>query len=435
MELLKELFLTAFVAILFSFLIAKLVSRVTSGGSLPESESNSGIDVDEETIMQELQFGQRLEVKTFEGQRKVEFVQEIVSKDEEVVAAPAVAEEIGESVVRSGEFEAKSSQLAEKSESEVKFDDVVDKESFGVEKGIVVDQENASGVANVKAESPKSDEISESAALSRQMEAEACQLQEKSESEVKFDDVIERMVKNVEVGEMKPEKLEPEVKFDDIVEDKVENKEVGGFDEALEKIRKDHEHELESDEISVLESKLERVGDEVKEVKLESHGDDDDWEGIERTELEKVFAVAAKYVEGKGELEGIGNDVQMEMYGLHKVATEGPCREPQPMALKVNARAKWNAWQRLGNMSPEVAMEQYVALLSDRVPGWMKDNSTGENKQEPTKVGLQAAIAHDRSSFPDLQTDSTEESISELESTMTGGQESGCSSFDNQAKE
>ncbi|GKV10324.1 hypothetical protein SLEP1_g21707 [Rubroshorea leprosula] len=91
-------------------------------------------------------------------------------------------------------------------------------------------------------------------------------------------------------------------------------------------------------------------------------------------------------------------------------------------------------------MNPEVAMEQYVALLSDRVPGWMKDNSTqlfiqGENKQEPTKVGLQAAIAHDRSSFPDLQTNSTEESISELESTMTGGQESGCSSFDNQAKE
>ena len=26
-------------------------------------------------------------------------------------------------------------------------------------------------------------------------------------------------------------------------------------------------------------------------------------------------------------------------------------------------------------MNPEAAMEQYVALLSDRVPGWMEDNS------------------------------------------------------------
>lgn len=34
-----------------------------------------------------------------------------------------------------------------------------------------------------------------------------------------------------------------------------------------------------------------------------------------------------------------------------------------------------NAWQSLGNMSPDAAMEQYVALLSDKVPGWMEDHS------------------------------------------------------------
>jgi len=26
-------------------------------------------------------------------------------------------------------------------------------------------------------------------------------------------------------------------------------------------------------------------------------------------------------------------------------------------------------------MSPEVAMERYISLLSDKVPGWMKDAS------------------------------------------------------------
>lgn len=29
-----------------------------------------------------------------------------------------------------------------------------------------------------------------------------------------------------------------------------------------------------------------------------------------------------------------------------------------------------NAWQSLGNMNPEVAMEQYVTLLSGSIPEW-----------------------------------------------------------------
>jgi len=36
-------------------------------------------------------------------------------------------------------------------------------------------------------------------------------------------------------------------------------------------------------------------------------------------------------------------------------------------------RCARNAWQRLGNMSPEAAMEQYIVLVSDRAPGWMED--------------------------------------------------------------
>lgn len=29
-----------------------------------------------------------------------------------------------------------------------------------------------------------------------------------------------------------------------------------------------------------------------------------------------------------------------------------------------------DAWQKLGNMDPDVAMEKYVAILSEKVPGW-----------------------------------------------------------------
>jgi hypothetical protein len=85
---------------------------------------------------------------------------------------------------------------------------------------------------------------------------------------------------------------------------------------------------------------------EEKVVSLDS--DEDDWEGIERSELEKDFAAAAKFVlepsgdtEGRLATAGVGSDVQMDLYGLHKIATEGPCREPQPMALMLSARAKW----------------------------------------------------------------------------------------------
>ncbi|GLT65192.1 hypothetical protein SLA2020_376360 [Shorea laevis] len=458
MELLQEIVLTTIVAVLFSFLIAKLVSVAMSGGSVAESESKLGTGVDEEIIVRELQFGERLKVKAFESERKVEFVEEIVSEAEDFRAAAAQVEEIAESVVSGPELEMESLQQPEKSESEVKLDDVVDKKSSGIGKGTGLEKESASEVSDAKEESPKADKAAEPATLSREMEAELCQLQEKSESEVKFDDFIEGKVENKEVGEMVPEKSESEVKFDDIVEDKVEEEnkhvlemvqeksesEVKCDDVVQEKVENrevekigeefeaKNDQEVQSDEFGVVESKLERLSDEEKEMKSES---DDDWEDIERSELEKVFAVAVKYVEGKGELEGMESDVKMEMYGLHKVATEGPCREPQPMALKMSARAKWNAWQGLGNMSPDVAMEQYVALLSDRVPGWMEDNSTGENKQETVKAGNQTAIAHDTSSFPDCETKSTQERNPDMESAAAGGHLSGCSDFDNLAKE
>ncbi|KAL3505071.1 hypothetical protein ACH5RR_034912 [Cinchona calisaya] len=111
---------------------------------------------------------------------------------------------------------------------------------------------------------------------------------------------------------------------------------------------------------------------------------DDDWEGVERSELEKVFAEAVNYVEYGGkrkddQLASLKSDVQMQLYGLHKLAVEGPCHEPQPMALKFSARAKWNAWQRLGSMRPEVAMEEYIKILSDTDPGWMKHSSAQED--------------------------------------------------------
>ncbi|KAG4379392.1 hypothetical protein GLYMA_17G236700v4 [Glycine max] len=125
---------------------------------------------------------------------------------------------------------------------------------------------------------------------------------------------------------------------------------------------------------------------------------DDDWEGIERSELEKEFMAATEFVSGEeNRLGGVGSNLRMELYGLYKVATEGLCREPQPMALKLAARAKWNAWQKLGNMNPEVAMEQYISLLSDKFPGWIKDTSAGMSEHETTRPEVSGSDASDLS--------------------------------------
>ncbi|XP_016464460.2 uncharacterized protein LOC107787408 [Nicotiana tabacum] len=101
----------------------------------------------------------------------------------------------------------------------------------------------------------------------------------------------------------------------------------------------------------------------------------EDWEGIERTDLEKLFGAAVVFVNSKKNDDVLDNELKMQLYGLHKIATEGPCYGPQPMPFKLSARAKWSSWHRLGDMSREKAMKKYVALLSDRVAEWKIDKT------------------------------------------------------------
>ncbi|PON54267.1 Acyl-CoA-binding protein, ACBP [Parasponia andersonii] len=179
------------------------------------------------------------------------------------------------------------------------------------------------------------------------------------------------------------------------------------------------------EEVGVVGGELEGK-DEANEVGLRGIGDDDDvedddWEGIERNELEKDFAAAVKFVEsgaedGGGRFAEAGRDVQMELYGLRKVATEGPCHEAQPLAHDLAAQAKWNSWQRLGNLRPEMAMEQYITILSDKVPGWMEDHFAGEDKQKSSKEEMPNTVAADFSTLLHHPQSSTNEREQELES-------------------
>ena len=72
--------------------------------------------------------------------------------------------------------------------------------------------------------------------------------------------------------------------------------------------------------------------------------DDDDWEGVESTELDEEFSAATAFVAATAAdrlSQKVSNDMQLQLYGLYKIATEGPCSGSQPSALKITARAKW----------------------------------------------------------------------------------------------
>ncbi|XP_055607769.1 acyl-CoA-binding domain-containing protein 5 [Uranotaenia lowii] len=57
------------------------------------------------------------------------------------------------------------------------------------------------------------------------------------------------------------------------------------------------------------------------------------------------------------------NDMLLTFYSLFKQATKGKCTERQPAFWNVVSKAKWDAWNRLGDMPKEVAMQKYVDEL------------------------------------------------------------------------
>lgn len=56
-------------------------------------------------------------------------------------------------------------------------------------------------------------------------------------------------------------------------------------------------------------------------------------------------------------------ELLLKFYGYYKQATIGPNNQPKPSFWDVVNRAKWQAWDNLGNMSKEKAMEEYVDEL------------------------------------------------------------------------
>ncbi|KAA8533586.1 hypothetical protein F0562_030980 [Nyssa sinensis] len=131
----------------------------------------------------------------------------------------------------------------------------------------------------------------------------------------------------------------------------------------------------ESSRVRADDSAILDKGNAASENTLPDEDDsDDDWEGVESTELDEAFNAATAFVAAAAAdrlSQKVSNDVQLQLYGLYKIATEGPCSTPQPSALKMKARAKWQAWQKFGAMPTEEAMQKYIAIVTELYPTWV----------------------------------------------------------------
>lgn len=87
-------------------------------------------------------------------------------------------------------------------------------------------------------------------------------------------------------------------------------------------------------------------------------------------EFLSMFKEAADFAKS-GKLVVQDDNLQLELYGYFKQAMFGPAKTQDEVAFwDYVAKAKWNAWSRLGNMSKLEAMKHYVSLVDRLSPGW-----------------------------------------------------------------
>ncbi|KAI3460171.1 hypothetical protein Pfo_016834 [Paulownia fortunei] len=396
MEFFQEPTFTAFLALILSFVVAKIVSFAVSNS---KTDDNTVVcSINEGAVAKDLTVDRGLRIRSAKGKKRVKFVDDVMIRridryegTENLVLLDDV-ESVGEVIV-----EGKSVDETSRERVDQFGDDGLNEDSGG--------KKTNEQCFDVK-------EMHDADAQDKGSEKVEMLIEKQSDNDnigggfsEKEKTLVTSWLKSVIVEE---QKNEVELEADDMVTDQKEGYKVVGSGE--------HEVLVTGDVEEVGKVRDENVDDE-----------DDDWEGIERSELEKAFAEAVNYLEygGKGkdkendQLAKLDSDVQMQLYGLHKVAVEGPCHEPQPMALKVSARAKWNAWQRLGSMSQEAAMEQYIRVLSESTPGWMHDYSADDDIQGYPKLETVGKI-----SVPEY------ERKSELVATPIGDSSNGQSSVE-----
>ncbi|XP_068252704.1 enoyl-CoA delta isomerase 2 isoform X2 [Nyctibius grandis] len=87
-----------------------------------------------------------------------------------------------------------------------------------------------------------------------------------------------------------------------------------------------------------------------------------------------------------------GNETKLKLYALFKQATEGPCNSPKPGMLDFVKKAKWDAWNSLGNLSQDNARQKYTELVSSLVSAKSADQKKDASPEESRHDGYETIL-------------------------------------------
>ena len=81
--------------------------------------------------------------------------------------------------------------------------------------------------------------------------------------------------------------------------------------------------------------------------------------------LQEQFEKSVKLIKNK--ITPTSNEDLLILYGLYKQVTQGNCTTPQPWAVQVEPRAKWDAWFAHSGMNKNEAMQKYIQKVNDLI--------------------------------------------------------------------
>lgn len=111
------------------------------------------------------------------------------------------------------------------------------------------------------------------------------------------------------------------------------------------------------------------------------------------SQLSTDFAAAAKYLQGI--VATLDQSTLLELYGLYKQATVGKCNVPKPGLFALQAKAKWNAWNDLADMTGEIAMQKYVDKMSSIRPDWNVNAAQGGGAKQASWVSVSRMVTEE----------------------------------------
>ncbi|GJQ67957.1 hypothetical protein Trydic_g16714 [Trypoxylus dichotomus] len=104
---------------------------------------------------------------------------------------------------------------------------------------------------------------------------------------------------------------------------------------------------------------------DLQEISVDPEMEDD---------ISVVFTKAANHLPTL--LSNVDNQTLATLYGYYKQATEGPCKTSKPSWFDIKGKTKWEAWNKLGDMSPTQARLAYVDIIKKLDGNFLNSTTT-----------------------------------------------------------